>query len=161
SRHRTGRTYTWSDEPKANSVEDAPAWAVEILRQVPRSVTAQPVAIPALPPAIILAAVPVSQRIKRLILEGHDPTRYPTPSEARTVPPRPKGRVPDDLKAALTEQIAEVIAVLEKERRPVERAEGDTRPRLSGVVRDLKEDGASVWPVIQKANDPPYLFTRG
>jgi hypothetical protein len=82
SRHRLQVTYTVVE---CTLVGPAPAWAVEFLREAPPPPIddVASVELPAAVGQVDLDALPVSTRIKRLILEGDDPVRYPSPSEAR------------------------------------------------------------------------------
>jgi len=81
SRHRLQVTYTII-EPAP--VVPASAWAIRFLLEAPapidRVVGAE---LPVTVGEVDLGALAVSLRIKRLIIEGHDPERYPSVSEAR------------------------------------------------------------------------------
>lgn len=83
SRHASGHIYAWEVPPRAHALEDTPAWAVEILLRAADPI--EDVAAVPLPDDLgpaELASLLVSDRIKRLIVEGQN-TRYPSGSEAR------------------------------------------------------------------------------
>jgi hypothetical protein len=83
SRHARGHVYAWEIPPRAHPLEETPRWAVDILcaAQEPLDQVAT-IALPEDLAPVPLATLPVSDRIKRLIIEGHD-ARYPSPSESR------------------------------------------------------------------------------
>jgi hypothetical protein len=85
SRHALpGRLYRWRVGPEVHPLIDAPRWAVEALTEAPAPSATSPgaVSLPRSLPKVSIAALNVSDRIKRLIVEGHD-ARYPTRSESR------------------------------------------------------------------------------
>ncbi len=92
SRHRNGRRYEWLLRPEESPPQEAPAWAVALLRERLSALQPQGEGEPfpqcrgtrhtAHLPEVELADLRVSERIRRLIAEGDRDARYPSRSEA-------------------------------------------------------------------------------
>jgi len=85
SRHASGREYRWRARPDAMPLADPPRWAIAALERrgpVP-DVQGAPASLPSDLPAVTLADLRVSPRIKGVIVQGYDPVRYASESEAR------------------------------------------------------------------------------
>ncbi len=83
SLHRTGRRYRWLLAIDRAAPQPAPSWALQLLRRA-NSVAARPVDLPGDLPGVHVQDLRVSERVKRLIMEGPagQPGLYASRSEA-------------------------------------------------------------------------------
>lgn len=86
SRHRSGTFYEWLISPAEEMPPPAPAWAVELLAQtaIPTTTTAGPSCgrMPRCIAPIDLACLPLSNRVRQLLVSGANTNAYASRSEA-------------------------------------------------------------------------------
>jgi len=81
SRHRNGRSYEWEVFLEEEGLRDPPEWAVRMLSGCSTMSLTRSVELPDDLPIVEVDGLRVSDRIKRLIRDGEDSSRYPSRSE--------------------------------------------------------------------------------